>query len=671
MADPTTAGQSAVASNAFDDEDLIDYDDDVVESAAADEETEPVEAEDQSQHGPETTLANTVSPSKHSSMDHLEIKPEVNAGTSETHDLTNEDEEISYDVEEGMDDGANEMAVGRENGQQQQDVPNGQDHEDEEIDFGIEEEPAIAQHDSVEGDGEQSRLATTEAPHPSATSVEGVDEAQTAQQNYQAEEGQRTPVGAPASVEANTAAVQGGTSNSPVHNAEADAAEKDEITWEEPEDQIDPVTNASQTNAPDARAADTPESAAQHKAQDEAGQGFGAAEQVELGGHIEEGTNNTDEHEFPNITVQYKGEEFPLFSITSEGFFTSTSVLNENIGSLLAGFRAELADEIAAEDELIFQVDELGLEYAESHSQDLLGHVTLNQILEIFDLLVKNGDPDNERSLYTYLFTKPSTMKRFESLIESAAAGTGLNEVIYHFDSPVPHGANTTGDHMDHSQPELDQFQSPGDAGAEARGEEGEESGEQGQYDYIEDLDDTTRMDTAQTNASHGELRDEAEADPVSKEGGEYLEKASETNLSSTLVQPGTDAEADALGDNDFAMAMDHDSDGNAEGGFDVDDHADDDGQEGILDLANAETSASNTVDNDDNALDMTADEAAEALDQFDETKAPEEVEDEIDWRDDPADEDASTVSAGAAKRSHDTDGVDQADGPDPKRQKS
>ena len=310
-------------------------------------------------------------------------------------------------------------------------------------------------------------------------------------------------------------------------------------------------------------------------------------------------------------------------------------------------------------------------------------------------------------------------MKRFESLIESAAAGTGLNEVIYHFDSPVPHGANTTGDHMDHSQPELDQFQSPGDAGAEARGEEGEESGEQGQYDYIEDLDDTTRMDTAQTNASHGELRDEAEADPVSKEGGEYLEKASETNLSSTLVQPGTDAEADgkptrsslsstqvvqtfnptlsftstytypraynpsiisdfdmilsqtdtderlpALGDNDFAMAMDHDSDGNAEGGFDVDDHADDDGQEGILDLANAETSASNTVDNDDNALDMTADEAAEALDQFDETKAPEEVEDEIDWRDDPADEDASTVSAGAAKRSHDTDGVDQADGP-------
>lgn len=343
----------------------------------------------------------------------------------------------------------------------------------------------------------------------------------------------------------------------------------------------------------------------------------------------------------------------------------------------------------------------------------------MNQILEIFDLLVKNGDPDNERALYTYLFTKPSTMKRFESLIESAAAGTGLNEVIYHFDSPVPHGANTTGDHMGHFQPDLDQFQSPGDASAEAQGEEDEESGEQEQYDYIDDLDDTTRMDTGQPNVMYGEERDEAEADAVPKEREEYLEEASENNLDATLVQPGTDAEADgkttqsslsstqvvqiynstlsftstctypraynpstisdfdmilsqtdtdeqlpALGDDEFAMAMDHDGDVNAEGGFNVDEHVDQDEQEGILDLANAETSASNTVDNGDNGLEMTADEAAEALDQFDETKAPEEVEDEIDWRDEPADENASTVSAGAAKRSHDTDGVDQADGP-------
>lgn len=371
MADPTTAGQTAVASNAFDDDDLIDYDDDVVQGATAGEKAQSTEAEDQSQHGPETTLADTVSSSKHSSLDHLEPKPEVKSGISETRDLTNDDEEINYDIEEGMDDGAGEEAVDLEKGQQEQDVPNGQDHEDEEIDFGIEEEPATAQHDSVQENGEQSNLATTEAPRPSAAPAEGVDEAQTAQKNDQADESHPAAAGAPVSGEANTATVEGDTSNGPLRNAEADAAEKDEITWEEPEDQIDPVTNAPQTDAPDERAADAQESAAQHTAQDEAGQGFGAGEQIELGGQVEEETNNTDEHEFPNITVQYKGEEFPLFSITSEGFFTSTSVLNENIGSLLAGFRTELADEIAAEDELIFQVDELGLEYAEVCAQIL------------------------------------------------------------------------------------------------------------------------------------------------------------------------------------------------------------------------------------------------------------------------------------------------------------
>lgn len=33
--------------------------------------------------------------------------------------------------------------------------------------------------------------------------------------------------------------------------------------------------------------------------------------------------------------------------------------------TLLAGFRDELVNEIAHEDELVFQVDELGLEFAE------------------------------------------------------------------------------------------------------------------------------------------------------------------------------------------------------------------------------------------------------------------------------------------------------------------
>jgi hypothetical protein len=154
--------------------------------------------------------------------------------------------------------------------------------------------------------------------------------------------------------------------------------------------------------------------------------------------------------EFPRITVQYRGDEYPCFAHTSEGFFSDLTVVDATMATVLEGFRKELHDEIAPEDELVIQVDELGLEFTESSVQENLSNITLRQVLEIFDLLVKNQDPDKTRTLYTYLFTKPSTIKRFESLAESAAAGRGLNEVIYHFESPITHG-QTTADEQDNT----------------------------------------------------------------------------------------------------------------------------------------------------------------------------------------------------------------------------
>lgn len=52
---------------------------------------------------------------------------------------------------------------------------------------------------------------------------------------------------------------------------------------------------------------------------------------------------------------------------------------------------------------------------------------------------MKNQDPDSSRTLYTYLFTRPSAGKRFDFLAESAAAGRGLDEVIHLFENPVGH----------------------------------------------------------------------------------------------------------------------------------------------------------------------------------------------------------------------------------------
>ncbi|KAG5934112.1 hypothetical protein E4U53_000762 [Claviceps sorghi] len=161
-----------------------------------------------------------------------------------------------------------------------------------------------------------------------------------------------------------------------------------------------------------------------------------------------QGESDTDSHQFPTITVQYKGDEFPCFSANSDGFFSQLSLLDESVKSVLEAFRQELTNELLAEDELVFQVDELGLEFSESCSSDLLATITLRQVVELFDVLVRNQDPGNTRSLYTYLFTRPSTRKRFGFLMESAAEGKGLDEVIHLFQSPMVHvhGADTGDD---------------------------------------------------------------------------------------------------------------------------------------------------------------------------------------------------------------------------------
>ena len=76
--------------------------------------------------------------------------------------------------------------------------------------------------------------------------------------------------------------------------------------------------------------------------------------------------NSDSENEaYPNITVQYKGDTFPCFSHGSEGFFTDVKVLDSTMDVVLAGFRAELHTELSADEDLVFQIDEVGLEFTE------------------------------------------------------------------------------------------------------------------------------------------------------------------------------------------------------------------------------------------------------------------------------------------------------------------
>ncbi|PHH83722.1 hypothetical protein CDD83_2935 [Cordyceps sp. RAO-2017] len=103
---------------------------------------------------------------------------------------------------------------------------------------------------------------------------------------------------------------------------------------------------------------------------------------------------------------------------------------------VLDGFRKELIGEIGPHEEFVFQVDKLGLEFSESSPRDTLSAINMRQILELLDILAKNQDFTSSRLLYTYLFTRPNTMKRFEFLVESATGDKGLSDVMHSFEPP-------------------------------------------------------------------------------------------------------------------------------------------------------------------------------------------------------------------------------------------
>lgn len=173
-----------------------------------------------------------------------------------------------------------------------------------------------------------------------------------------------------------------------------DKVEDHEISWEQEEEPVDESATHDQDQAvahdsgenisPDEPAllepeqpvvfeqhdsppsgAEEPHSEQLEAAGDEMEHDGEVAEDVELNEPSEQEYADVDEHGFPSITVQYKGDEFPFFSSSSEGFFSQLSVLDDNLKTLLGGLREELANELHPEDDIVFQVDELGLEFAE------------------------------------------------------------------------------------------------------------------------------------------------------------------------------------------------------------------------------------------------------------------------------------------------------------------
>lgn len=378
--------------------------------------------------------------------------------------------------------------------------------------------------------------------------------------------------------------------------------------------------------------------------------------------------------EFPAITVQYKGDEFPCFSNSSDGFFTETSIIDETMDKVLSGFRNELASEIAQEEELVFQVDELGLEFAESCMQDSLSSVTLRQILEIFDLLVKNQDPESSRTLYTYLFTKPSASKRLESLIESATAGKGLDEVIHLFESPVAAAAsvleaNTADDELEER---LDSYDSPAHE-VERINEEAVENDVEYDAEEGADLDVSPNdnhdsnegdQDAADAGYTEGDTIDPTAEDAIATNDEASNAAAIEDNVGSNahiesesnpLMNPELDDDAE----------VDDEVDLEAGGLTNEQNFTDPDG----INVGTAATSTTTTLKDDDETGSINANAAATELLDITEAADGDDIG-EIDWNDDPeADEEIQSPSV-VGKRARGDDETDVEDEQDVKRRR-
>ena len=73
--------------------------------------------------------------------------------------------------------------------------------------------------------------------------------------------------------------------------------------------------------------------------------------------------------------------------------------------------------------------------------------------MEVFELLIKNQDPDSTKTLYTYLTTRLNVNKRYEYLVDAATEGKGLDEVIHLFEpATTVHSQAVTENHTEDEQ---------------------------------------------------------------------------------------------------------------------------------------------------------------------------------------------------------------------------
>ncbi|KAI3337045.1 hypothetical protein HD806DRAFT_542774 [Xylariaceae sp. AK1471] len=140
------------------------------------------------------------------------------------------------------------------------------------------------------------------------------------------------------------------------------------------------------------------------------------------------------------VYITYGSTDYSLFAKSEDDdpnqyFLDDKSTLDISLAQFLASLREVISDEISPLDELVMNVDALGLEFSESTTLDFLGKFTFGDLVVLYDKLVKNEQAESSPPIYTYLTVRPNCNQRMRALGESANAGRGLSEVATYRDS--------------------------------------------------------------------------------------------------------------------------------------------------------------------------------------------------------------------------------------------
>ncbi|KAI0449528.1 hypothetical protein F5B21DRAFT_518102 [Xylaria acuta] len=148
------------------------------------------------------------------------------------------------------------------------------------------------------------------------------------------------------------------------------------------------------------------------------------------------------------VYISYGETDYRLFAKSEDDdpnqyFLTDKSALDLSLTRFLTSLRDVISEEVSPLDDLVMQVDGLGIEFSESTTADFLGKFTFGDLVVLYDKLVKNEEAESSPPIYTYLTVRPNCIRRMMALRESANAGRGLSEVALYRDSPMDEeGAN-------------------------------------------------------------------------------------------------------------------------------------------------------------------------------------------------------------------------------------